>query len=198
MEKPVSEACERNREPILAVLKPVLKHSNTVLEIGSGTGQHAVYFAEHMPHLTWIASDRKENHAGITAWMRDANLGNTRGPLLLDVNHADWPEVDVDAVFSANTIHIMAWEEVKKMIAGIGKLLPRDGLLVLYGPFNYNGHYTSESNARFDEWLKARDPKSGIRNFEDVEALANAAGLTFQEDYAMPANNRIICWRKIR
>jgi cyclopropane fatty-acyl-phospholipid synthase-like methyltransferase len=198
MEKPVSEASERNREPILSVIRPLLQDAQAVLEIGSGTGQHAVYFAEKMPHLTWITSDREENHAGIMAWLTDAGLDNTRGPLALDVAQAEWPSVEVDAVFSANAVHIMHWGEVEKMITAIGNLLPADGLLILYGPFNYNGRYTSESNARFDDWLKARDPQSGIRNFEDVDALAESAGLTLEQDYDMPANNRILCWRKTK
>ena len=196
MKKPVSEACERNREPILSVIKPLLQDAKSVLEIGSGTGQHAVYFAEKMPHLTWITSDRQENHAGIIAWLEDAGLTNTRGPLNLDVAQAVWPSVEVDAVFSANAVHIMHWVEVEKMIAGCGKLLSASGLLILYGPFNYNGQYTSESNARFDDWLKTRDPQSGIRNFEDINALAETAGLVLEQDYEMPANNRILCWRK--
>jgi cyclopropane fatty-acyl-phospholipid synthase-like methyltransferase len=198
MEKPVSEASERNREPILSVIRPLLQDAQAVLEIGSGTGQHAVYFAEKMPHLTWITSDREENHAGIMAWLTDAGLDNTRGPLALDVAQAEWPSVEVDAVFSANAVHIMHWGEVEKMITAIGNLLPADGLLILYGPFNYNSRYTSESNARFDDWLKARDPQSGIRNFEDVNALAESTGLILEQDYDMPANNRILCWRKTK
>ena len=151
---------------------------------------------EKLPHLVWRSSDLPENHAGIEAWLNEANLSNTPAPLELDVDQTHWPKLEVDAVFCANTIHIVGWDSVKSMIAGAGRLLPDNGLLVLYGPFNYNNAYTSESNARFDVWLRQRDPDSGIRNFEDVDKLANAADLYLQHDYAMPANNRLIYWRK--
>ena len=190
MIKPYSAACDNNRQPILEIIEVLFANCKEILEIGSGTGQHAVYFAEKLSHLIWHSSDMQENHAGIELWLSEAHLPNTPPPLILDVTRAHWPELKVDAVFCANTIHIIGWDSVKAMIAGAGKLLPDNGLLVLYGPFNYNNAYTSESNARFDIWLKQRDPESGIRNFEDVEKLANAA------DYAMPANNRLLCWIK--
>ena len=196
MIKPYSAACANNRQPILEIIEALFAGCREVLEIGSGTGQHAVYFAQKLPHLIWHSSDLQENHAGIELWLKEAKLPNTPPPLMLDVTRAHWPELKVDAVFCANTIHIIGWDSVKAMIAGAGKLLPDNGLLVLYGPFNYNNAYTSESNARFDIWLKQRDPESGIRNFEDVEKLANAAGLYRQQDYAMPANNRLLCWVK--
>ena len=119
-------------------------------------------------------------------------------PLVLDVTQADWPMLEADAIFSANAVHIMGWDAVKAMIAGVGKLLSEGGLLVLYGPFNYNNSYSSESNASFDIWLKERNPESGIRDFEEVDQLAREAGLYLQDDYAMPANNRILCWKKIK
>ena len=196
MLKPYSVACDNNRQPILEVIEVLFAGCKDVLEIGSGTGQHAVYFAEQLPHLTWHSSDVPENHAGIELWLNEANLPNTPLPLALDVTRARWPELDVDAVFCANTIHIISWDAVKAMLAGVGRLLQDNGLLALYGPFNYNHAYTSDSNARFDKWLKQRNPESGIRNFEDVEQLANAAGLRLRHDYAMPANNRLICWIK--
>ena len=196
MIKPYSAACDNNRQPILEIIEVLFADSKEVLEIGSGTGQHAVYFAAKLPHLIWRSSDLQENHAGIKLWLNEAKLANTPAPLLLDATRAHWPELNVDAVFCANTIHIIGWDSVKAMIAGAGKLLPDNGLLVLYGPFNYNNAYTSESNARFDIWLKRRDPESGIRNFEDVEQLANATDLYIRHDYAMPANNRLICWVK--
>ncbi len=194
--KPYSVACDNNRQPILEIIEVLFAGSKAVLEIGSGTGQHAVYFAEKLPHLIWHSSDLQENHAGIELWLSEANLANTPLPLILDVTQAYWSKLKVDAVFSANAIHIMGWDSVKAMIAGVGQLLPDNGLLVLYGPFNYNNAYTSDSNARFDIWLKQSNPESGIRNFEDVELLANAAGLYIQHDYAMPANNRLLCWVK--
>ncbi|MCG6936519.1 MAG: class I SAM-dependent methyltransferase [Proteobacteria bacterium] len=194
--KPFSESCEQNKQPILEVLQQHLASARRVLEIGSGTGQHAVFFAAQLPHLHWLASDVPANHPGIDAWMGEAGLANLSGPLALDVNQPDWPVVDCDAVFSANSAHIMDWPSVQNMFAGIGRVLEAGGVFCLYGPFNYEGRYTSDSNARFDAWLKARDPASGIRDFETLAALAEDAGLTFIADHAMPANNRILVWRK--
>lgn len=192
--KPHSESCERNREPILAVLRDHFRGIGEVLEIGSGTGQHAVYFGAALPHLTWQTSDLPEHHDGIRQWLAAAALPNVLPPLALDVAVHPWPVPQVDAVFSANTLHIMAWERVQDFFAGLP--LNMDGLLVVYGPFNYGGGYTSESNARFDAWLKARDPRSAIRDFAAVDALAQQAGLRLLEDRAMPANNRCLVWRR--
>ena len=196
MTKPYAEACDRNRAPILAVIDPLFADCRSVLEIGSGTGQHAVFFAARMPHLIWHTSDLKENHSDIKAWLQDAELSNIPAPLELDVTQAEWPVVDIDAVFSANSLHIMHWNAVEKFFAGTGNLLQPGGKLVVYGPFNYYNQYTSDSNALFDVWLKAKDPQSGIRNFEDINELAVSAGLEFIEDYEMPANNRILYWQK--
>lgn len=197
MNKPYSESCDQNRDPILAVLQPLFDNCKEVLEIGSGTGQHAVYFAKKMSYLNWHTSDTRENHQGIQRWLNDAALPNTRPPLELDVSHSEWPRIKFDAVFSANTAHIMCWPMVEDFFTGVGYMLGTEGLFVLYGPFNYNGRFTSESNARFDLWLKARDPQSGVRNFEDLNQLANNAGMQLKKDYEMPANNRILCWQKI-
>ncbi len=194
--KPYAESCDQNREPILSVIQPLFADRRRVLEIGSGTGQHAVYFAAAMPHLTWYTSDCAEYHGGIRLWLEEAALPNVRAPLQLDVARSVWPDLAVDAVFSANTAHIMHWPEVEAMFAGVGRLLPADGLFVLYGPFNYHGRFTSDSNARFDGWLKARDPAMGVRDFAALEQLAGAAGMVLFQDYPMPANNRILCWRK--
>jgi SAM-dependent methyltransferase len=193
--KPCSEACERNRAPILDVLKETFAESRHVLEIGSGTGQHAVYFAAQLPHLIWQTSELPEHHAGIEAWLEDARLGNVPAPLALDVNDPVWPVNAVDAVFSANTLHIISWPAVERMFAGIARVLEPGGTVCIYGPFNYGGRYTSPSNARFDGWLK-RDPLSGIRDFESVDALAAAHGLVLGRDFAMPANNRCLVWRR--
>lgn len=184
--KPYSEASERNRAPILAILKRVFRDCGHVLEIGSGTGQHAAYFAPELPHLVWQASDVAENLPGIRQWVSEPP------PIELDVDRV-WPAIEADAVFSANTCHIMSWPQVERMFEGIGRLAPR--VLTLYGPFNYAGRHTSESNARFDVMLRARDPASGIRDFEKIDVLARAAGLGLQEDNAMPANNRLLVWR---
>lgn len=164
--KPFAESSEQNKFPILAVLQRYCADASTVLEIGSGTGQHAVFFAEQFPHLTWLASDQLEYHTGIQQWLEESALTNIKGPLLLDVNQEDWPVDKTDFVFSANTVHIMGWPSVQNMFAGIGQVLKQGGLFCLYGPFNYNGEFSSESNARFDLWLKQRNPVSGVRDFE--------------------------------
>jgi hypothetical protein len=179
--KPYSEACERNRDPILGILKRVFREARRVLEIGSGTGQHASYFSAALPHLVWQASDRAENLPGIREW------GVV--PIELDVD-GKWPPIDADAAFTANTCHIMSWPQVEKMFAGVGRLGVKT--FCLYGPFNYGGKHTSESNARFDAMLRGRDPASGLRDFEAIVALAGRNGLLLQEDNAMPANNRLL------
>ena len=195
MEKPYAPACDRNREPILAVLREHLKDRRHALEIGSGTGQHAVYFASAMPQLTWQCSDVEDNLPGIRAWLDEAALPNTPPPLALDVR-GPWPSACFDAVFSANTLHIMGWPEVETLFARLPEVLAEDATLAVYGPFNYAGAYTSDSNRDFDGWLKARDPVSGIRDFEAVDRLARGIGLDFVADVAMPANNRMLVWRR--
>ena len=184
--KPFSEASERNSAPILAVLKRVLKTHKRVLEIGSGTGQHAACFAPELPHLVWQASDVAGNLPGIRQWTSNAAIE-------LDVDKP-WPKVDADAVFSANTCHIMSWPQVERMFEGIGSM-PGVTIVCLYGPFNYGGKHTSESNARFDAMLRARDPLSGLRDFEEISRLAARAGFSLAEDNAMPANNRLLVFR---
>lgn len=194
IDKPFAESCVQNREPILAVLREVFADRRLVLEIGSGTGQHAVYFAPELPHLVWQTADLPQHHAGIRAWLAEAALPNVLPPIALDVNRTEWHGGRYDAVFSANTLHIMGWPEVENFFAGVGKVLEAGGVLAVYGPFNYNGAFTSDSNARFDAWLKTRDPASGVRDFEAVDALARVHGLVLQEDVAMPANNRTLVW----
>lgn len=194
--KPFAESSEQNKDVILAVIKPLFCDCSNVLEIGSGTGQHAVHFAANLPHLVWHTSDMAENHPGILLWLEEAGLPNTRPPLPLDVLCDPWPQMAVDAVYSANTVHIMGWQEVEAFFAGVGKLLPEGGLFALYGPFNYGGQYTSASNARFDQWLKMRDPNSGIRDMDDLNRLAAAAGMVLLHDVEMPVNNRTLVWRK--
>jgi len=195
IEKPFSEACENNKGPILEVLREAFSDRSAVLEIGSGTGQHAVHFAAALPHLRWQTSDLAEHHAGIRLWLQEAALPNLQPPLALDVTQPQWPS-GFDAVFTANTAHIMPWPAVVAMFDRLGTLLPPGGRLCQYGPFNYGGKYTSESNARFDLWLKQMDPARGIRDFEAIEALASQAGLMLEADHALPANNRLLHWRK--
>lgn len=205
-DKPFSPSCERNREPILAVLREHLAGARHVLEVGSGTGQHAVHFAAAMPWLVWQCSDRAESLPGIRAWLDEARLPNTPAPVELDVTSADWPSRRFDAVFSANTLHIMGWSEVEAFFAGVDRVLAPvagesdagGGTLVVYGPFNYAGAYTSPSNREFDGWLQARDPRSGLRDFEAVDALARGIGLRRVADVAMPANNRCLVWHRGR
>jgi len=194
-DKPFSESCVENRAPIFAVLQPRLRNCRRLLEIGSGTGQHAVYFAADLPHLTWQTSDRADNHPGITAWLEEAALRNVEPPIGLDVLTDDWPSAEFDAVFSANTAHIMPAVAVEAMFRGVGRLLQPGGLFLLYGPFNYDGAYTSESNARFDAWLKQRDPMMGIRDLSWLGELAASAGLALVEDIEMPVNNRTLVWK---
>ena len=153
------------------------------------------FFSLALPHLIWQTSDLAEHHPGINAWLVDEGLDNTRAPLNLNVEIDTWPEQKFDGIFSANTVHIMGWLEVEKMFAGIGQALLPDGRFCLYGPFNYDGQFTSESNAKFDVWLKTRDPKSGVRDVADLTKLAEKAGLRLTEDYEMPANNRILVWQ---
>lgn len=194
MEKPNAPSCAKNREVILEVLREHFADRRQVLEIGSGTGQHAIFFAERLPHLSWQTSDRSENLPGISAWLEEAALPNTPPPLLLDVQET-WPCQTHDAVFSANTLHIMPWSAVESLFAGLPGVLAANARLVIYGPFNYGGRFTSESNAAFDLWLKEKAPHQGIRDFEMVHELAQAAGLELVEDRAMPSNNRCLVWQ---
>jgi cyclopropane fatty-acyl-phospholipid synthase-like methyltransferase len=196
LDKPHSPSCDRNREPILAVLRKHFADRHDALEIGSGTGQHAVHFAAAMPGLRWQCSDVADNLPGIRLWLDETALPNTPAPIELDVARRPWPTQTFDAVFSANSLHIMGWAAVEALFAGLDTVLANDATLVVYGPFNYRGGYTSDSNREFDGWLKARDPRSGIRDFEAVDALANTVGLKLVADVAMPANNRCLVWRR--
>ena len=195
-EKPFAPACERNSDPILEVLREHFADRRNVLEIGSGTGQHAVHFCAALPHLIWQTSDRAENLPGIRAWLDEAGLRNTPPPIELDVAEGNWPAVRYDAIFSANTLHIMSWREVETLFAALPTLSGGDAKLAIYGPFNYGGRYTSASNAAFDESLKARAPHMGIRDMEAVDQLARMAGFALLKDVAMPANNRTLIWQK--
>lgn len=193
MNKPYSAACERNRDAILGVLRQQFAGLRHVLEIGSGTGQHAVHFAAALPHLVWQTSDVADHLPGIRAWLDDARLANTPAPLTFDIN-ADPPAGRFDAVFTANTLHIMAWDEAQRLFALLPGLLQNRGRLTVYGPFNEGGRFTSDSNAAFDAALRAGATHRGIRDFEAVDALAQAAGLSLVENRPMPANNRCVTW----
>ncbi|WKJ88573.1 DUF938 domain-containing protein [Methylomonas montana] len=191
-QKPFSQSCENNKAAILEIIRSVFSQPATVWEIGSGTGQHACHFAEQLPHLHWQPTDRPENIAGIELWREDAQLSNVKPPLSLDVADPVWPCERIDALFTANTLHIMSRHEVRILFERLASYLNVDASICIYGPFNYNGAYTSDSNARFDEWLKNRDVSSGIKDFEEIMALATAIGLELQADHAMPANNRLL------
>lgn len=194
-DKAFAPAAERNAGPILEVLRPALEGHSNLLEIGSGTGQHAVHFASAMPWLRWQCSDVAGNLPDIDRWLAEARLPNTPDPICLDVA-GEWPALYVDVVFSANTLHIMGWPEVVACIEGIGRVLEPGGLLVVYGPFRRDGVHTAVSNADFEQRLRAEDPARGIRDMADIDALAAAAGLTRIATHPMPANNFCLIWQR--
>ncbi len=189
---PFSEACERNKEPILEVLRRAFADRSMVLEIGSGTGQHAAYFAANLKNLVWQPTERLANLAALASRLRLQGADNVRVPTVLDVTQKIWPVRVVDAVFSANTLHIMSWAEVEAMFAGVDAVLSPPGIMCVYGPFRYHGRHTSASNQRFDTELRERDPKSGIRDIDDVCELAAASRLRLAVDHDLPANNRLL------
>ncbi len=199
MNKPYAESCDQNREPIQRQLERYCATAKSVLEIGSGTGQHAVFFGQCFPHLIWQSSDLPENHAAIQAWINDCGLDNVLAPLSLDVKQADqWPDRNYDLVFTANSLHIMSEQSVAEFLRHVPGCMHDESVLLVYGPFNYDGRYTSESNRRFDQWLKQRDPASGIKHFEWIDEQARLSGLVCVDDVAMPANNRILVFRKLK
>ncbi|MBM4265617.1 MAG: DUF938 domain-containing protein [Deltaproteobacteria bacterium] len=193
---PFSQACENNKRPILAILRRHLAAKDRVLEIGSGTGQHVVFFASELPSAVWQPSDRRAELDVVRARVARAALANVEEPIALDVDDDVWPGTRFDAVFSANTTHIMSWASVERFVRGVAKLLVPGKRFLLYGPFNYGGTWTSPSNEAFDAFLRRRDPASGIRDFEEVDRLARAADLRLLEDAAMPANNRLLVWQR--
>jgi SAM-dependent methyltransferase len=191
---PLSEAADRNKQPILEILRGALARHRRVLEIGSGTGQHAVHFARELRHLEWQPTDRADCLPALAARHGLEGPANMRTPVELDVMREDWPAFAADTVYSANTLHIMSWPEVNAFFRGVGRILGQGGLLAVYGPFRYGGNFTTESNAAFDRSLRSRDPASGIRDFEAVNALAAVQGLELRADHAMPANNQLLTW----
>ncbi|MHB8623312.1 MAG: DUF938 domain-containing protein [Sulfuricaulis sp.] len=195
--KQFSPYCERNKEPILGVLREVLTASGAVLEIGSGSGQHAAHFARGLPNVIWQPTDTAENLPSISAWRAEAGLANLREPLLFDLLTDDWPDITAQAVIAINTIHIVAWQAVERLFAGAGQHLSPGGIIFVYGPYRYTDRPLEPSNETFNRWLQARDPVSGVRLFEDVNALAETSGFRLAGDRAMPANNRSIWWTRI-
>lgn len=200
MNKQFSQACENNKRSILNILTKVFSNTKHVLEIGSGTGQHAVFFGQQLPHLTWQTSDLPINHLGINAWLDEAILTNVQRPIIVDLDKT-WPipnnNLPVDGIYTANTLHIISWPLVVKFFEGISESVTVGANVCIYGPFNYQGKFTSESNADFELWLKDRDINSGIRDIEAILLLANTAGLNLIDDHSMPANNRLLVFSKI-
>lgn len=196
--KQYAPACERNKDAILDILREVLPPTGFVLEIGSGSGQHAAYFASRLPQLIWQPTDVAQNLPSIRAWREEAQAMNLREPVELDLSARCWPVKRADAVVCINTVHIVAWELVQNLFARAGRLLPVGGVLYVYGAYRYRDRPLEPSNEEFDRWLKARDPRSGVRDFEAVDRLARAAGLALAGDRAMPANNRSIWWTKVK
>ena len=202
-QKPFSQACENNKKPILEVLQQVMPEPShrgaRVLEIGSGTGQHAAFFASRLPWLHWQPTDQAHYLPGCRLWVaeaREAGADNLQPPLVLDVLVPQWPVAEVEAAYSANTAHIMSWSAVEAMFHGLGWRLPVNGLFCLYGPFMYRGVHTSESNERFDHHLRHQDPEMGIRDLDALRQLATASGFELAADHSMPANNRTLVWRR--
>lgn len=199
MEKPYSAACDRNKEPILEVLKDFISSEDRrLLEVGSGTGQHAVYFAPHFPFLEWYPSDLPRNIAGIKLWLKEANLRNIQEPVKLEIGKQEFPKLKFDIIYTSNTFHIMHWKECKTFMKMMGHRLREGSRAMIYGPFKYNGEFTSESNAKFDEQLKANDPSSGIRNFEDINNAMIKNGFELLLDHDMPANNRMLIYNRLK
>jgi hypothetical protein len=192
---PHSEACERNKDPILAVLREVFAGCRHVLEIGSGTGQHAVHFATGMPWLVWQPTELAESMPGLRQRIFRDGPSNLRAPVELDVTRSPWDVRSIDGVFTANTLHILDWRQVEALFAGLPAVAMPGAVLAIYGPFRYRGEYTSPSNESFDKMLHARDPASGIRDFDDVDALARVAGFDFLADHPMPAHNQTLVWK---
>lgn len=199
MDKPYSAACDRNKEPILEVLQQtILPSDRRLLEIGTGTGQHAVFLAPFFPQVEWHPTDLTTNIPGMSLWFKEAQIPSIQKPVRLDVSKDDFPKLKFDVVFTANTLHIMHWKDCKAFMKLLGNRLREGSRAVFYGPFKYKGEYTSASNAEFDQTLKARDPLSGIRAFEDVNNNMLKNGFELVHDYEMPANNRMLVYSRLK
>lgn len=198
-EKPYSPACDRNKEPILEVLKEVIHGTDRrLLEIGSGTGQHAVFLAPHFPQVEWHPTDVTVNLKGISIWLDEAKAKNIQRPTRVEVGKDELPKLKFDVIFTSNTFHIMHWKECKSLIKQFGGRLREGSRVVIYGPFKYGGNFTSPSNEEFDQSLKARDPLSGIRNFEDVNNAMIKNGFELMMDVPMPANNQTLVYKRLK
>jgi len=192
-----SEASERNKQPILDILTVELRDCDTVLEVGSGTGQHAVHFARGMPHIEWQPTERIDELPTLLARIEAEASQNVLSPVSLDVRESPWPlPGPFNAVFSANTLHIMSWDSVQDFFRGVGQVLDARGVLCVYGPFLYGDVETVPSNISFDQWLRQRDPESGIREIAAVNKLAESQAMVLSVDHPMPANNRLLVWQR--
>jgi SAM-dependent methyltransferase len=195
MNKPFATAADENKEAIAAVLLTELSNASEVLEIGSGTGQHAVHFSQLMPHLRWHCSDQGNHIAGIQLWLESAGLNNTPPAFILDVNQ-DWPQQVYDAAFASNIAHIMHWSEIECLFEGLSQALGHGAYFYLYGPFSFNAQFSSESNQVFDQYLRQKDPLSGLRDKNELDQLALSHRLMPAKCWALPANNHILSWQK--
>jgi cyclopropane fatty-acyl-phospholipid synthase-like methyltransferase len=199
MDKPYSPACERNKDPILSILKQfITKDDARVLEIGSGSGQHAVYFAPEFPFLKWFPTDVSANLPGMRLWFEEAKLKNIEPPQRIEVGKDELPKLKFDVIYTANTFHIMHWKECKSLIKMMGGRLREGSRVFIYGPFKYEGAFTSESNEAFDKSLRERDPMSGIRSFEDVNNAMFKNGFELLGDFDMPANNQMLVFSRLK
>ncbi|AWL12524.1 hypothetical protein HMF8227_02063 [Saliniradius amylolyticus] len=195
--KPFSQACENNKIPILTVLKEAFSDRQHILEIGSGTGQHAVFFAQHLSELTWQTSDQPDYHPGMLQWMHEYPADNLKTPVAFTVGQDEWPRLSppIDGVFSANTAHIMQKQEAKLMMEQVAGHLPEQGVFCQYGPFLFSGDFTSESNRQFHQGLLERGC-GGLRDVDELTAWASPKGLRLEQTHALPANNHLLVWRK--
>ncbi|MGE0485474.1 MAG: DUF938 domain-containing protein [Gammaproteobacteria bacterium] len=196
MDKPYAPAAARNREPILDAIRDWLEHVDNVLELGAGSGQHAVHFAQALPHLRWQPTDLASCLPGIEAWRAEAGLANLLPPRELDIARRPWPRWPCQAVYAANLLHFAPWSAVESLFGGVSEILPSGGPLLIYGPFHYHGEAVSEGNRVLDAWLAGVDPGYAIRWFDEVDALARGAGLELCEDRRLPANNHLLVWRR--
>ena len=194
--KQYAPACDRNTQPIVAALSALLPAQGSVLEVGSGTGQHIVSFARIFPELVWQPTDLNPQQASIDAWCEEADLDNVLPFRELNLLEVDAQDENYEAIVCINTIHIVSMQGVKNLFSTVSCSLKINGVFIVYGPYRYADRPLEPSNESFELWLKNRDPQSGIRNFEEINHLAAQAGLKLEQDLDMPANNRLICWRK--
>lgn len=197
-ELPSSPAAQRNKTPIGKILGEIIDQDDRrLLEVGSGTGEHGVFFSSQFPWLEWVLSDRAENHPVIKRWQDTAKAGKLSGPVGYEIGKDPFPRGRFDLVYTANTFHIMSWKLVKTFVKNLGSSLRAGARVVVYGPFKYEGEFTSESNEAFDAMLRERDPQSGVRSFEDVKGQMESRGFRLLKDYPMPANNRCLVFLKV-